>query len=189
MSCEFELRCENKDKCYRCFNQKLLKLPKSKFSNKKTTKKHVYNYEVANSKNSWEDLEQQVADGLNKIPTIKDARRSIASGALWFEKGDVVDDILHPECKERTGRTLKTGEKSLSLKREWLEKAYHEARDSNKIMCLPFRFKGDDNIYTVIRFPDLQELITIMKAYIADNDVKTKEIQALKELLNKIKGE
>jgi hypothetical protein len=114
--------------------------------------------------NSWEDLEQTVVNKLNDVPTIQEARRSRASGALWFERGDVVDSILHPECKERTA------EKSFSIKREWLEKAVNECKYSDKFMCLPFRFKGDDQVYTVMRNEDIMELVTLMKAYIADNE-------------------
>ena len=57
---------------------------------------------------------------------------------LWFEKGDIVDSILHPECKERKGNELKSGEKSISIKREWLEKAAEECKFEDKTMCLPF---------------------------------------------------
>ena len=102
--CEFGNRCKNSDKCYRCFNQKLLKLPEEK---KFKRKKQTYDYSKANADDSWKDLEQQVADKLNYVPTIKEARRSRRSGALEFETGDVVDSILHTECKERKGNELK----------------------------------------------------------------------------------
>ena len=86
------------------------------------------NTKTTQADDSWKDLEQQVANKLNNIPTIQEARRSRASGALWFEKGDIVDSILHPECKERKGNELKSGEKSISIKREWLEKASEECK-------------------------------------------------------------
>jgi hypothetical protein len=140
-------------------------------------KKH--DYKTANDDNSWKDLEQQVADSLNRLPTMKEARRARASGALWFEKGDIVDSILHPECKERTA------EKSFSIKREWLEKALNECKYSDKTMCLPFRFKGDDQIYIVMRNQDIMELITMMKAYMQDNE---RMLEELKILRNKIEG-
>lgn len=179
--CEYYLRCKNNDKCYRCFNEKLLELPEDKAYKKNNNK---FNYKTANSKNSWEDLEQQVANKLNKVPNIKEARRSLASGALDFEKGDIVDSILHPECKERTGRVLKTGEKTISLKKEWLEKAQHEAEMNDKTMCLPFRFKGDDTIYSIINFDKLAELVCNLKSFIKDNEIKTKEIEELKKIIN-----
>jgi hypothetical protein len=183
MSCEYENRCVNSDKCYRCFNQQLLRLPEDKQKARHRTNK-VHNKKVAAADDSWKDLESTVADKLNRVPTMKEARRSRASGALWFEKGDIVDEILHPECKERKGRELKGGGKSISIQRLWLEKAKEECRASNKIMVLPFRFKEDENIYGIFDFDDIADLVTTTKAYIMDNDMKAKEIELLKEEVN-----
>lgn len=178
MSCEYEKVCLNASKCFRCYGQKLLKLPYDKTKNayKASTKKDL------KKDDSWKNLEQDVANVLNKVPKITEARRSVRSGALPFEKGDVVDDILHPECKERTGRFLKTGDQSISLQKSILEKAKDEIKGTDKTMCLPFRFKGDENIYCIIDMDDLAALVTTMKAYIRDNELK--EMQ-LKELLKK----
>lgn len=184
MSCEYESSCLNSSKCYRCNNQSLLKLKNQKSQRRTAGILNSYDHKTAQADNSWEDLEQQVADKLNNIPTITEARRSRASGALWFEKGDIVDDILHPECKERKGNELKSGEKSISIKREWLEKAAEECKFVDKTMCLPFRFKGDDKIYCIFQNDDIATLITIMKAYMRDNELKDLEIQRLKEKLN-----
>lgn len=174
--CEYYSYCMNNDKCYRCFNNSLLKTKKtsSRFSTKQS-------YKNLNKKDSWKTLEQDVADRLNNLPTIQEARRSRASGALPFEKGDVIDSILFPECKERTGRELKTGEKTISLKKEWLLKAKEECRGMNKTMCLPFRFKGDEEIYAIIDMNDLAELVTTLKTYMLDNEQKEKIIKKLKE--------
>ena len=120
------------------------------------------------------------------VPTMQEARRSRASGALWFEKGDIVDSILHPECKERKGRTLKSGVRSMSIQREWLEKAKEEIKNSNKIMCLPFRFKEDTNTYVIFDFDDIAELVQYAKAYMLDNAVKEKEIELLKAQVDKL---
>lgn len=174
MECEYSNACQNNDKCYRCFNQKLLKLKyekKSRIKQSSTVDR--------NKKNSWEYLEQDVANKLNQIPTITEARRSLASGALPFEKGDIVDSILHPECKERTGTELKSGEHSISIKREWLEKAKNECKFSDKTMCLPFRFKGDESIYCIIDMDDLAGLVTLMKSYIRDNELKEEQLKLL----------
>ena len=133
------------------------------------------NNKTALSDNSWEDLEQQVADTLNNVPDIQQARRSRASGALWFETGDIVDQILHPECKERGT------EKSFSVKRQWLEKASKECQYGNKTMCLPFRFKGDDKIYCIFEQNDIAQLITTMKAFMHDNDILRAELEELKK--------
>lgn len=187
--CEYEGRCLNSGKCYRCYKQQLLKLGGRK-ENKISGIIQQHDHKTAMADDSWKDLEQQVADKLNNIPTIQDARRSRASGALWFEKGDVVDTILHPECKERSGNELKGGDKSMSIKREWLEKAREECRFTQKTMCLPFRFKGDTNIYCIFNNDDIATLITTMKAYMLDNErltialqAKDLEIKRLKEML------
>ena len=189
MDCEYELVCENNKRCYKCLNHSLLKQKTKPWEKQKTSKKSFVqkiDIKAQNADNSWENLEQEVADSLNNIPDIKDARRSIRSGALWFETGDIVDDILHPECKERTGRQLKSGDQSLSIQRQWLEKAADECKNNNKTMCLPFRFKGDSKIYTIFEHNDIAELITLMKAYIKDNEEKAQQIKVLEEKLSEL---
>lgn len=180
--CEYEFRCVNTDKCYRCFNNALLKLPEDKYK-QKYNKTKVKDKKVAAADDSWKDLEQSVADAISHVPTMKDARRSRMSGALWFEKGDIVDNILHPECKERKGHELKGGDKSISIQRSWLTKAKEECRGTDKTMVLPFRFKEDEDIYAIFDMDDIAGLITTMKAYMYDNDMKAKEIKVLKERL------
>lgn len=190
MDCEYEANCLNNTNCYRCFNQNLLKLNIKPWQKQKTSNKNLFqthDTKAKNADNSWENLEEEVAESLNNVPTIQDARRSIRSGALWFETGDVVDEILHPECKERTGRQLKSGDQSISIQRQWLEKAADECKNNNKFMCLPFRFKGDDKIYTIFDHNDIAELVTLMKSYIHDNELKTQQIKMLEEQLNKSK--
>jgi hypothetical protein len=186
MDCEYEHICQNNTKCFRCFNQNLLKTNKKPWQKKEASRKFIDSSDTKskNSKNSWEDLEQEVADSLNNVPTIQQARRSIRSGALWFETGDIVDEILHPECKERTGRQLKSGDQSISIQKHWLEKASDECKSTKKVMCLPFRFKGDNKIYTIFEHNDIAELITLMRAYIKDNELKTEQIKILEEKLN-----
>ena len=186
--CIYENTCQNNDKCYRCSNQNLLKIKGQKGQQKTCGILNDYKHKIAQSDDSWKDLEQQVADKLNNIPTIEEARRSRASGALWFEKGDIVDIILHPECKERQGNQLKSGEKSISIKKEWLEKASDECKFTDSTMCLPFRFKGDTNIYCIFENNDIATLITTMKAYIRDNELQAKEIDALKEEIKQLKS-
>lgn len=85
MSCEYENVCMNNTKCYRCSDQKLLKLKGQKGQRKTAGLLDSFDNKTANADNSWEDLEQQVADSLNNIPTITQARRSRASGAETFK--------------------------------------------------------------------------------------------------------
>ena len=187
MSCEYELRCLNQEKCYRCFDHSLLKTKdEKKRSNPGRTK--VFDAKKSKADDSWKTLEQDTADVLNKIPTIKEARRSRASGALWFEKGDIVDDILHPEDKERTGRVLKSGDRSMSIQKSWLDKAKEEVRGSSKIMCLPFGFKEDPSRYAIFDLDDIGTLITNTKAYMHDNEVQRIEIETLRERIKELEG-
>lgn len=186
MDCAYESSCLNYGKCFRCSNQRLLKI-KGQKDQRKIAGLLNNNQKTLQSDDSWKDLEQQVADRLNNIPTIQEARRSRASGSLWFEKGDIVDQILHPECKERKGNELKSGEKSISIKKEWLEKAADECKFEDKTMCLPFRFKGDTNIYCIFKNDDIAELVTMIKTYMLDNELKDKEIQRLKKVIEELK--
>ena len=184
MSCEYESSCLNSSKCFRCYSQSLLKL---KHEQRKSYASHSTQKD-RQKKDSWKHLEQDVANKLNQIPSIAEARRSRASGALWFEKGDIVDDILHPECKERTATKLKSGEHSISIKKEWLEKAKEECIFSEKTMCLPFRFKGDENIYCIFDMNDIASLVTTMKSYIQDNQLKEVEIKRLQTIVERRKS-
>lgn len=179
MDCIYELTCLNSgDKCFKCFGESMLKLPKERSAYKSKEK----NYVTANADDSWKDLEQQVADRLNQIPTTKQARRSRMSGALPFEKGDIVDDILMPECKERIGNIASDGAvKSFTIKREWLEKAKSEAEEQNRVMTLPFRFKGDDAIYAVTEFEDIASLVTTMKSLQHTNDILLAQLEILQQ--------
>ena len=48
-------------------------------------------------------------------------------------------------------------------------KAKHECENNNKKMCLPFRFKDDADIYVIMDFEDLVDIVTELKAYKAEN--------------------
>lgn len=173
--CSFFRYCKKNTVCHRCVNQSLLDLPPKYKYLKPTTNRGSFDHYEANKEDSWKDLEQQVANDLNYRPSIEQARRSRRSGAMWFETGDVVDKILHPECKERSG------EKSFAVQREWLEKAKQECDGTSKTMCLPFRFKGDSNIYTIFDNNDIMSLIQLMKTYMEDNDRLRAELEVLKK--------
>ena len=177
--CEFIGVCKNTKLCFKCFNHEFFKGPKKTTTRKK---KVTVSFEELNKEDSWKVLEQDVANGLNNIPTQNEARRSRCSGALWFEKGDIVDSILMPECKERQGNDIKNGaDKSMSIKRSWLEKAHKEATEGDRIMTLPFRFKGDSIIYNIMMFSDLQELVTFYKQSREEVSIKEAVIDGLKQ--------
>ena len=69
MDCEYEATCQNNTKCFRCFDQNLLKLGNKPWQKQKTVSKNnfvqVHDEKAKNAKNSWENLEQEVANSLN----------------------------------------------------------------------------------------------------------------------------
>ena len=85
IDCAYESCCLNNNKCFRCSNHSLLKIKGQKGQQKTAGLLNSHNVKTAQADNSWEDLEQQVADKLNDIPTITEARRSRASGAKIFK--------------------------------------------------------------------------------------------------------
>lgn len=172
--CNYLDRCLNKDKCMRCRDESLLKLPedkkrlymqqKAKHSSKKTDTK-------LDSKESWNDMEQLVADKLNAVPTTKqfnDAKRQIRSGAISTLKGDVVDDFLLIECKERASTS--NGSKSITIKKEWLDKIKEEAKSVDKLPCFCFRYKDDETIYSIIDYDIISEIICNLKYVMEELD-------------------
>lgn len=179
--CYYYHQCLNNAKCLRCQDEQLLKLPKS--AGQKKTRSST---PASTKDNSWEELEDRVAEELNRIKPLDQARRARASGALWFEKGDVLDTLLHCECKERSGNDLKGGNKSMSIQRDWLEKAKEETRFNHKTMCLPFRFKGDEQIYAIFEFNDMAELVQTAKAFMEDNERLEQENKFLKQEYKKL---
>lgn len=161
MNCEYSYICLNNTKCYRCFDNVLLKLPKDKTTSKrdfKTTTKDK------RKDNSWEELENEMVAKLNNTST-QQARRSRGSGNTWYEKGDVLDSILTIECKERKGNLLQGGDKSLSIKKSWLDKAKTEAELNDRTMALAFKFKEDNQSYIIMRSEDIIDLVNELKEY------------------------
>lgn len=177
--CKYYYECQNNTNCYRCLNHSILKLnnPKKQF---KTLKK-----KAKDSGKSWQNLENEVAKGLSEVVTLEEANRTLRSGALEYDKSDISDDLLFIECKERTGRQLKGGDKSLTIKKSWLTEAKEYAEIDKKEMILPFRFKNDEDIYVVIHFKELKSLISKTKAYYNRNIKLEKENEILKQHINK----
>ncbi len=83
----------------------------------------------------------------------EDAKRTLASGAMWFAKSDVVTKRFRVECKTR----LKPS-KSITLKKEWLEKIQKEAFETNKTGLLVFSF-GDGEDFVVLRNQDFLKMV------------------------------
>ena len=171
MNCDKYYECLNNANCVLCNNQRLLKLStdkraksaKAKF-NKQAAKTDTRNDSTA----SWTALESTVASALN-IPS---ARRQTRSGAIWFMPGDIVDDVLLIECKERSSVDSK-GKSQIVIKKEWLDKILKES-DGNRYPALVFRYKDSPDIYFTQKFEVLCDMVSEIK-YLREELAKIKE--------------
>lgn len=82
-----------------------------------------------------------------------EARRQLASGSLWFAKSDVVSEMFQIEAKTKVKPS-----KSMTIKKQWLEKIALEAFQNNKIPLLTISF-GDGIDYYVIEDREFLALI------------------------------
>lgn len=184
--CEFYARCQNNSKCAICGpTQRLLKLPGDD-ARKKAVQKADRHVKGSNKEDSWKELEQYVADQLNAVPYTQEARRQVRSGGIWFLPGDVQDSVLIPECKEREEYTAK-GEKTFSIKKEWIDKVYEEAKVADRFPAVVFRFKNDDQAFYIQDFETLRDMVHQIKVLKADIVEVTKERDAYKQLAAKYK--
>ncbi|WP_145052577.1 hypothetical protein [Paenibacillus xylanexedens] len=103
--------------------------------------------------------EQRITRSLKEIG--EDARRQMASGALWMAKSDVVSPLFQIECKTKE----KPG-KSMSVKKEWLDKIEDEAFEVGKTAALAISF-GTQTDYFILRDRDflafVEELTELRK--------------------------
>jgi hypothetical protein len=166
-------------------DKRLLELP-GDAKRKKVIEKSDRHVKGSSKEDSWKELEQYVADQLNAVPYTPEARRQLRSGGIWFLPGDIDDEILIPECKERDEVTS-SGEKSFSIKKEWIEKVYEEARLVDKFPALVFRFKNDDKAYFIDDFAVLADMVQMIKMLNQDTVKLTKERDAYKQLALKYK--
>jgi hypothetical protein len=184
--CPYEDRCLNgpngNDKCYRCTDQHLLKLPEDKARNRARRKAAASPTKSdLNKSDSWKSLEQETANRLNANPyrTFEQAHRQLRSGGIWFLPGDVADPVMLYECKERDQVTAR-GEKSFTIEKQWLEKVTEEARQLGRYPGLNFRFKGDEQIYTIKSFDVEEQMVWYIKTLqeeIERRDRKIKELE------------
>ena len=85
-------------------------------------------------------------------------KQTANSGATAFQKGDVYTDDWLIECK-----TVTSEKKSVSIKKEWLEKNREEAFAMNKeYSALAFDF-GDGNNYFIIDTKTFKKLLNIIE--------------------------
>lgn len=78
--------------------------------------------------------------GQNKLAT-KTGGRSLLEGDVSLElaKALILPKDILIECKHQKGRTI---EKSISVKKEWVDQALHEAERHDKWSVVAIKFKG-----------------------------------------------
>lgn len=75
------------------------------------------------------------------------------SGAIWFNKSDVVSKHFRIEAKTRIKPS-----KSITIKKEWLDKIEKEAFLTGKTPALAFSF-GDGKDYFILSDKDFYEIV------------------------------
>lgn len=159
MSCNLFDECANANKsCFQCFNYKFYKAHKEKkgISSKSVPKKEV--------KEGMDFENRGTKKYNNTVKFAKDAaRRQLNSGALHFALGDMITEeeltASLSEFKER-GSVNARGEKTISIKKEWLDKLKEEAKLMNRdYYFLPFSYKGSDTDYVAMEYDILLSYI------------------------------
>lgn len=101
--------------------------------------------------------EKRITKSLKEIGM--EARQQMASGSIWFAKSDVISEWFQIEAKTRARVA-----KSISIKKEWLEKIEEEALLSGKIPVLVFSF-GDQMDYFILKDTDFLTIIEELLTY------------------------
>jgi hypothetical protein len=83
------------------------------------------------------------------------------SGAAAHAKGDVIDDQALHESKSGYTRVNAKGQKTFSLKRDWLVKIEPEALAEGRMGLLEIKFDGtpDDEVWVVLRASTLFDVL------------------------------
>lgn len=95
--------------------------------------------------------ERRITKSLKEIK--EEAKQTMNSGAIWFNKSDIVSKHFRVEAK-----TKKKPSKSITIKKEWLEKIENEAFLTSKIPTLAFSF-GDGKDYFILTDRDFYEIV------------------------------
>lgn len=95
--------------------------------------------------------EQRITKSLNQIK--EEARTQMASGSIWFAKSDVVSKQFQIEAKTKAKAC-----KSISVKKEWMDKVATEAFEARKTPALAFSF-GDSTDYFILRDKDFLAMV------------------------------
>jgi hypothetical protein len=177
VDCIYENECANVGKsCFKCFDYKMFKATKEKkgLQPKSSNKKEV--------KEGMEFENRGTRKYNHAVRQAKDvAKRQIASGALHFALGDMITEeeltASLSEFKERGSKDAR-GAKTISIKKEWLDKLEEEAKQMGKTYYfLPFTFKGSDKDYVALDYDILLSYIQTIQALLEQNRLLTKQIE------------
>jgi hypothetical protein len=95
------------------------------------------------------------------VAKVLHGKQTANSGATAFSKGDVRTDLFLIECKTTT-----EFRKSMSVKREWIEKNKEEAFAMNKpYSAVAIDFGDGENFYIID-----EKLFTMLNAYLAEGE-------------------
>lgn len=169
MDCEYEQECANFGKsCNKCFNYNFFQGHKEKKGLKPKSDKRK-------EKKEGMDFENRGTRKYNQnVRKAKDvARRTLASGALHFDLGDMVTEeeltASLAEFKERGSKDAR-GAKTITIKKEWLDKLKEEAKERGKeYYFLPFTFKGSDTDYVAMDYNILLSYIQTIQMLLEQN--------------------
>lgn len=94
-----------------------------------------------------------------------DGRVNSNSGATPFYKGDVMNEHFLFECK-----TVMTPQKSISIKKDWMDKLKVEKLGMGKSRdCLVFNFEPDGENYYILREKEMKEFLDLINMSFEEN--------------------
>lgn len=176
-NCPFIDECVNANKsCFKCFNYNMYAPIKQRQglrpkSYKKKEKKQGMDFENRGTR-KYNRAVHQARDV---------ARRTLASGALHFDLGDMITEeeltASLAEFKER-GSVDAKGAKQITIKKEWLDQLAEEAKEMGKeYYFLPFSFKGSDKDYVAMEFDILLSYVQTIQVLLEQNRLLRKQIR------------
>lgn len=170
--------CDNRNICRNAENRCFVCDGERQFKPKKYLNKNQLRSTPSKKKKGM-GFEEDVAQKYNKYMA---QRQPLSGGIMGFE-GDIKTVITLMECKERDKETSR-GEKTISLKKKWLEQIESESKKHDKLPVLPFRYKSSPNdIYMAMDYDYLLDLLYRVKRHKEKREELEKENKMLREKL------
>lgn len=165
--CSVSHVCQNKEKrCYVCYEQNQFK--EIKYANHNQIRK------TPSKKKNGMPFEEETSIRYNNYM----AQRRPQSGGIFGLEGDIETVLILMECKERDEEV--GGEKSISIKKSWLDKIEKEALINGKLPALIYRFKSyPDEIFYSMKYEYLLELLYRIKTLTEENELLKKKLNKL----------